>query len=103
MLKPIASLVTLGAIVEDAIKCQDLYFHTLTVDRQCNMFLILLCSSGLALGLRPLLSSLARAILTGIQSISAVLPLHSGLWFSCFLVCSSRIFCEGLLDGSGVR
>jgi Fe2+ transport system protein B len=56
-------------------------------------FRILLCSSGLALGLRPLLSSLARAILTGIQNVSAALPFipvfgslvslleFSGLWW----------------------
>jgi hypothetical protein len=95
VLKPIASLVTSGAVVEDAIKCQDLYFHTLTVGRQRNVSQVLLCSSGLALGLRPLLSSLAQAILTGIQSVSVALPLAP--------VCSSLIFCGGLLDGSGVR
>jgi hypothetical protein len=76
-------------------RCQDPYFHTLTVGRQCNVSRVLLCSSGLALGLRPLLSSLVRAILTGIQSVSAALPLAP--------VCGSLIFCGGLLDGSGVR
>jgi Fe2+ transport system protein B len=35
---------------------------------------ILLCSSGLALGLRHVLSSLAQAILTGIQNVSVALP-----------------------------
>jgi hypothetical protein len=95
VLKPIASLVMSGTMVEDAIKYQDPYFHTLTVGRQRNVSWVLLCSSGLALRLRPLLSSLAQAILTGIQSVSAALPLAP--------VCGSLIFCGGLLDGSGVR
>jgi hypothetical protein len=69
--------------------CQDPYFHTLTNGRQYNVSLILLCSSGLALGLRPLLSSPARAILTGIQNVSAVLPFFL---ISRFLVGSSRFF-----------
>jgi hypothetical protein len=60
---------------------------------------MLLCSSGLALGLRTLLSSLAQAILTGIQNVSAVLPfilvfgslvsLSVVLWYSveaCWMV-----------------
>jgi hypothetical protein len=51
--------------------------------------LILLCSLGLALGLRPLLSSLAWAILTGIQNVSAVLPFFL---ISRFLVGSSWFF-----------
>jgi hypothetical protein len=51
--------------------------------------LILLCSLGLALGLRPLLSSLAWAILTGIQNVSAVLPFFL---ISRFLVSSSLFF-----------
>jgi hypothetical protein len=53
---------------------------------------ILLCSSGLALGLRPLLSSPARAILTGIQNFSAVLPF--------VLVFGSLV---SLLEFSGLR
>jgi hypothetical protein len=74
--------------------CQDPYFQTLTVGRQRNVSRVLLCSLGLALGLRPLLSSLAQAIPTGIQSVSVALPLAP--------VCGSLIFCGGLLDGSGV-
>jgi hypothetical protein len=66
LLKSIASLVMLGAMVEDAIKNQDAYLHTLTISKQCNVSLILLCSLGLALGLRPLLSLLAWAIRTSI-------------------------------------
>jgi hypothetical protein len=53
--------------------------------------LILLCSLGLALGLRPLLSSLARAILTGIQNVSVALPFFL---ISGFLISSSRFFCS---------
>jgi hypothetical protein len=76
--------------------CQDRYFHTLANGRQCNVILfglldrclILLCSPGSALGLMPLLSSLAQAILTRIQNVSAVLPL--GL-------------CNSVLSSSGRR
>jgi hypothetical protein len=82
-----------------AVSCQDPYFHTLTNGRQRNVSLILLCSSGLALGLRPLLSSQARAILTSIHNVSAALPFILGicslisllvvLWYSmeaCWMV-----------------
>jgi hypothetical protein len=87
-----------GVTMIDSL-CQDPYFHTLTNGRQRNVSLILLCSSGLALGLRPLLSSPARAILTGIQNVSAALPfvlvfgslvsLSVVLWYSveaCWMV-----------------
>jgi hypothetical protein len=80
-------------------RCQDPYFPTLTNGRQRNVSLVLLCSSGLALGLRPLLSSPARAILTSIQNVSVVLPfvlvfgslvsLSVVLWYSmeaCWMV-----------------
>jgi hypothetical protein len=53
--------------------CQDSYFHTLINGRQCNVSLILLCSLGLALRLRPLLSLLAQAILSSIENVSVVL------------------------------
>jgi hypothetical protein len=75
---------------------QDPYFHILTNGRQCNVVLygllahrlILHCSPGSGLGLRPLLSSLAQAILTHIQNVSAALPL--GL-------------CDSVMSSSGRR
>jgi hypothetical protein len=80
-------------------QCQDPYFHTLTIGRQRNISLILFCHLGLALRLRPLLSSLAQAILTSIQNVSVALPFivvfHSlvsllvVLWYSaeaCWIV-----------------
>jgi hypothetical protein len=70
------------------IHYQDPYFHTLANGRQYDVSLILLCSSGLALGLRPLLSSPAWAILTGIQNISAVLPFFL---ISCSLISLSVV------------
>jgi hypothetical protein len=81
------------------ILCQDPYFHTLTNGRQHNVMLdsllarclILLCSLGLALGLRPLLSSLAQAILTCIQNVSVVLPL--GLCNSVLSSLGGRLGC----------
>jgi hypothetical protein len=77
--------------------CQDPYFHTLTNGRQRNVSLILLCSSGLALGLRPLLSSPARAILTQYTECLRSAAFLCCLLFSRFLVSSSLVFAGGLL------
>jgi hypothetical protein len=77
--------------------CQDPYFHTLLNSRQCNVSLILLCSSGLALGLRPLLSSLAQAILTQYMECLRSATLLYCLLLSRFFIGSSLVFAGGLL------
>jgi hypothetical protein len=77
--------------------CQDPYFHTLTTAGNVMSSLILLCSSGLPLGLRPLLSSPARAILTQYTECLRSAAFLCCLLFSCFLVCSSLVFAGGLL------
>jgi hypothetical protein len=58
---------------------------------------ILLCSLGLALGLRPLLSSPARAILTYYTECLRSAAFLCCLLFSCFLIGSSLVFVGGLL------
>jgi hypothetical protein len=79
------------------VLCQDPYFHTLTNGRQRNVSLILLCSSGLALGLRPLLRSPARAILTQYTEYLRGAAFLCCLLFSRSLVGSSLVFAGGLL------
>jgi hypothetical protein len=74
--------------LDKGICCQDPYFHTLTNGRQRNVSLILLCSSGLALGLRPLLSSPAWAILTQYTECLRSAAFLCCLLFSRSLVCS---------------
>jgi hypothetical protein len=64
---------------------QEPYFHIVTNCRQSDVVLygllpgclILLCSSGSARGIRPLLRSLAQAVPAHIQNVSVVL-----LWVS---------------------
>jgi hypothetical protein len=89
--------ITLAMDIVLATICQDPYFHILLNSRQRNVSLILLCSLGLALRLRPLLSLLAWAILTWYTECLYSTAFLCSLLFSHFLISSSLVFAGGWL------